>query len=121
MIKVAKTLASERGILSTPETKSGKPLQYSVVEKVLEFYISDVSRAMAGKKNYVSIKEGGQKIQKQRRLILCNLKETFRSFKDKYPDIKIGFSKFAELQPKHCILPGAQGTHSICIALITKM
>ena len=46
---------------------------------------------------------------------MCNLKETFRSFKGKYPDIKIGFSKFAELWPKHCILPGTQDMHSVCV------
>ena len=41
--------------------------------------------------------------------------ETFRNFKDKYPNLKIGFSKFAALRPKHCVLPGAQGTHSVCV------
>ncbi|KAJ4443732.1 hypothetical protein ANN_05510 [Periplaneta americana] len=75
----------------------------------------DVSRVMAGKKNFVSVKEDGQKVHKQKRLILCNLKETYKCFKDKYPLIKISFSKFAELRPKECILPGANGTHSVCV------
>ena len=70
---------------------------------------------MAGKKNFVSVKEDGHKVHKQKRLLLSNLKETFRSFKDKYPDIKVSFSKFSELRPKHCVLPGASGTHSVCV------
>ena len=28
------------------------------------------------------------------------------------------FSKFAELRPKHCILAGASGTHSVCVCTI---
>jgi len=31
---------------------------------------------------------------------------------------KIGFSKFADLRPKHCILAGASGTHSVCVCTI---
>ena len=32
--------------------------------------------------------------------------------KERFPDCKIGFSKFAELRPKQCVLAGASGTHS---------
>ena len=49
---------------------------------------------MPGKKDYLSISKG---IHKQKRLILCNLKELYAAFKKKYPDIKIGFSKFCTL------------------------
>ncbi|KAJ4446093.1 hypothetical protein ANN_12785 [Periplaneta americana] len=116
IIRVAKKLAEESGILSTPNNKLGKVLELSTVTKVLQFYRSDdVSRVMAGKKNFVSVKEDGQKVHKQKRLILCNLKETYKCFKDKYPLIKISFSKFAELRPKECILPGANGSHSVCV------
>lgn len=118
MIRVAKKLAKENGILSSPGIKIGKPLELSIVSKVLEFYRSDeISRVMPGKKNFVSVKEEGQKVHKQKRLILCNLKETYRCFKDKYPLVKISFSKFAELRPKECILPGANGTHSVCVCI----
>ena len=30
--------------------------------------------------------------------------EAYRQFKTHYPDIKVGFSKFAELRPKECVL-----------------
>ena len=36
-------------------------------------------------------------------------------FKDKFPDVAIGFSKFACLRPRYCILAGASGTHSVCV------
>ena len=39
-------------------------------------------------------------------------------FKDRYSDETIGFSKFACLHPKHCILAGASGTHSVCVCTI---
>ena len=39
-------------------------------------------------------------------------------FKEKFPNHKIGFSKFAELRPKHCVLAGASGTHSVCVCTI---
>jgi len=31
---------------------------------------------------------------------------------------KIGFSKFADLRPKHCVLAGASGTHAVCVCTI---
>ena len=32
--------------------------------------------------------------------------------------MKVGFSKFAELRPRHRILAGASGTHSVCVCTI---
>ncbi len=54
----------------------------------------------------------------QKRLVLNNLREVYRAFKDAYPDKKIGFSIFAELRPQHCILAGASGTHAVCVCTI---
>ena len=51
----------------------------------------------------------------QKRLVLRNLKESFQLFKTTYPDEKIGFSKFAELRPKYCVLAARSGTHSVCV------
>ena len=39
-------------------------------------------------------------------------------FKSQFPNYKVGFSKFAELRPKHCVLAGASGTHSVCVCTI---
>ena len=73
---------------------------------------------MPGKKDFVSVKQGGKRLHVQKRLVLSNLKEVYCKFKRQFPDYKIGFSKFAELRPKHCILAGASGTHSVCVCTI---
>ena len=49
---------------------------------------------------------------------LCNLKELHVAFKNKYPETRIGLSKFAELRPRHCVLAGASGTHCVCVCTI---
>ena len=67
---------------------------------------------MPGKKDYVSI---GQNLHKQKRLVLCNLSELYSAFRDKYPNIKIGFSKFCTLRPKWFVLTGSSGTPCVCI------
>ena len=93
MITVAKKVKEEKGILSCPNLKRGKRLSDALVEKILKFYESDdISRIMPGKKDYVIIYENGQKIHKQKRLVLCNLKEAFTEFKKQFSDEKLGFS-----------------------------
>ena len=57
----------------------------------------------------------GKPIHVQKKLILGNLREVYSLFKSKFPDLKIGFSNFAELRPKNCIIAGASGTHSVCV------
>jgi hypothetical protein len=57
----------------------------------------------------------GERKHLQKQLVLCNLKEAYSSFKEKFPGAKIGFSKFAELRPKQCVLAGSSGTHSVCV------
>ena len=47
-----------------------------------------------------------------------NLREVHREFKERFPDCKVGFSKFAALRPEHCVLAGASGTHSVCVCTI---
>lgn len=73
---------------------------------------------MPGKKDFVLVRKNGCKKHVQKRLILCNLRELYRYFKGKNPDIKIGFSKFTDLRPLHCVLPVTTGTHSVCICTI---
>ena len=63
------------------------------------------------KKHCVSI---GKNVHVSKQLILCNLKELYTAFKDKHPDLKISFSKFASLRPKWCITVNPKGTLSVC-------
>lgn len=56
----------------------------------------------------MSVKENGITVHKQKQLVLHNLKEL-------YLDINIGFTKFCELRPKHCVLANASGTHAVYV------
>ena len=116
MARRAKELVDEKGILSTPNTKIGKCLPDATVQLLQDFYTSDeVSRAMPGKKDYISV---GRKEHRQKRLILCNLREAYEQFKAKHPGTKLGFSTFAMLRPKECVLAGASGTHTVCVCTL---
>jgi len=54
----------------------GKPLNYDTVKLVKALYCQDdISRIMPGAKDYVSVREGSQRVHKQRRLLLLNLNE----------------------------------------------
>jgi len=121
MVRRAKKLVKEKGIQSTPNPRSGKNLPNDIVDNVKEFYCNDrVSRLMPGMKDFVSVLVNGKRQQIQKRLVLCNLKEAYEQFKQKYPDQKIGFSKFAELRPKECVLAGSSRTHSVCVCVYTS-
>lgn len=117
MVRQSKKLLKEKGILETPNSKPGKNLSTEIVNTVTLFYESDeISRSMPGIKDCISITDqSGNKVKVYKRLILCNLKEAHVLFKEKFPDLKISFSKFAELRPKRCILAGSKGTHTVCV------
>lgn len=51
----------------------------------------------------------------QKQLLLCNIDELYQRFKDEYPNIKVGLTKFFTLRPKQCILAGDSGTHMVCV------
>lgn len=75
-----------------------------------------MGREMPGLKDYVSVKKADGSHESQHKfLVLCNLKEEFQKFKGEHPTVKMGDSKFAELQPKECMLAGVGGTHSVCV------
>ena len=47
--------------------------------------------------------------------LLLNLHELYVAFKAKYPNNKIGFSKFCELRPAQCLPVTAAGMHNVCV------
>ncbi len=49
---------------------------------------------------------------------MSTLREVYQLFKETFPTKTIGFSKFAELRPKHCVLAGASDTHAVCVCTI---
>jgi len=90
MITVAKNLAQQKGILSSPNLKAGKNLEQDVVKRVVEFYESqEISREMPGKNDCVTIRTDKGKVKEQKRLVLCNLKEAYAKFKEINPYVKV--------------------------------
>ena len=88
-----------------------------VVSMVKQFYErNDTSALLPGMKDFISVRnESGEKQKVQKRLLLLNLKELYQLFKEEHSDEDIGFTKFSLLRPKHCVLAGTSGTHSICV------
>ena len=119
-VKLARKLMKEKGILGDIEPKLGKPISKEVEVRVKDFFQSDeYTRLLPGAKDYKSVKElDGQRVHKQKRLILMNLNELYENYKTKYPDDKVGLSKFCMLRPKECITVGCRGTHSVCVCTI---
>lgn len=99
---------------------TGKTLSEETKSTVNEFYNDDeMSSLRPGKKDCLSVRiADGTKVKMQKRLILCNLKELYQTFKSRYPLISIGFSSFASLRPRHCVLAGGCGTHTVCVCPI---
>ena len=94
----AKKVQNEKDLLSNP--KPGNILPQETLDNVEQFYQSgDVSRMMPGKKDCVTKKIGGEKVKVQKKQILFTVYDTYLQFKELNPNIKIGFSKFAEHRP----------------------
>ena len=117
--RVAKQLVDTEGVFSRPDKKIGKVLPTETIELVQNFYEKDdVSRIMPGMKDFVSVKQkDGKREHIQKRLILGDLSEIYRLFKEKYEHVKIGFTKFTQLRPPHCVLAGTSGTHNVCVCV----
>jgi hypothetical protein len=73
---------------------------------------------MAGSGDFVSVRENGVKVQKQKRMLLSNLDSLYTAYMDNHgQNNPLGFSKFAQLRPRHCVLAGSPGTHSVCVCV----
>ena len=46
---------------------------------------------------------------------LCNLQELYTAFKEKHPNVNIGFSKFCALRLKWCVLDDSKMTHYVYV------
>lgn len=94
-VRKAQKLFKDKGFLAEPVNKYGKKLSPETIELVKKFYESDEhSRILPGMKDVVSL---GKKEYERKRLILCYLSELYSNFKQEYPDLKIGLSKFCSL------------------------
>ena len=119
MARMAKALVASKGILATPNPRSGRTLSDDTVHLVKQFYLNDtVSRAMPGKKDCVSVVVDSKKEAVPKRLFLCNLRDAYKQFQSDHPQVKIGLTRFTELRPKNVVLAGASGTHNVCVCVL---
>ena len=125
LARKAKQLKAEKGVLASTVAKAGKSLPDSIKNAVNDFYNNDLySRMTPERKSKVFVEIDGERVEMQKRLILFVLYELHHLFNIENPKIEIGFSTFAKLRPKNCVLVGAKGTHSVCVCTIhqnTKM
>ena len=121
MVRKAKQLVKDKGILSSPDPRPGRSLARKTVDIVVAFYESDSSsRMMPGKKDFVSVKGEHGRVHVQKRLVLCNLKELYQDFKQ---SIQLNVSDFRSLQsldPNTALLQGLVERTQYVFALYTK-
>ena len=78
----SKELEKEKGLVLEIAKKKGKVLATDIAESVAAFYEDDqFSRNCPGKKEFVIVRINGEKVHKQKRLLLVNLKELHQEFK----------------------------------------
>ncbi|KAL5468830.1 hypothetical protein EMCRGX_G029952 [Ephydatia muelleri] len=119
MAQLSKRLVESDGVMATPNPRQGKALPDAIKQLVVQFYQQDsISRMMPGKKDYVSMVINGTRKHVQKRLLLFNLNDAYKQFKDENGGIKVGLSKFKELRPKNVVLAGAGGTHNVCVCTL---
>lgn len=119
LVRKTKDLMNKQGILPIfPRRKEYHQLSEEEEQLIVNFFeLEENSRILPGKKDCVSVIVNGKKVQKQKRLVLCNLKEIYLHFKNTHPNVKVGISKFCSLRPKWCKLAGSAGTHSVCVCI----
>ena len=90
------------------------------IDLVHAFYEGDeFSRQLPGKKDYVKHTEKCLQT-KAVSSVWCNLHELFVAFKERNPDVKIGFSKSCTLRPKLCHCRFIRHTLSMCLYYSSK-
>ena len=72
---------------------------------ITDFYVNtDVVYTMPGMHDEMTVWENGIKSKCRKYYLIMFLKEVYELFKQSYPDITVGFSKFASLMPANVLL-----------------
>ena len=114
-MRTARELKKVKGILAKPAQKQGKMISQNTIDLVLSMYEDDEVICQILHKKNVSI---ANRVHKQKRIVLCNLREIYAAFKEKYPNVMLGFSKFCIFRPKWYVFAGSSGTHSVSVCSI---
>ena len=119
LVQKAFRLRGDTGICSMPPKKAVKSLPPWVITNIRQLYKDDQnSRLLPGKRDFFSVAKN-EDVQKG--LLLCNLKELYQDFKNKFPRYILGFSKFCTLRTKWCVTVHASGAHAVCVCTIHQI
>jgi len=96
--------------------KQQRGLSEETKAAVIAFYErDDVSRQALWRKNFTTIREGsGQKRQLQTRHLTTSVREAYAFFVEANPDVSVGKSTFASLQPQNVLL-SSKLPHNVCL------
>ena len=79
------------------------------VQEIKEFYrCDDISRMCPGRKDFVSVKTDKGREHRQKRVLICNLKEVYQMFCEE-KSLNVSFSKFCSLRPEEVVLTVQKG------------
>ena len=80
-------------------------IQVETIDCVKQFYLrDDISHQAPGKQDVIVVRDNNGKQKLQKKHIGMSVNEAYGLFKNEYPNLKIGKSKFAEFRPKHVLL-----------------
>ena len=91
-------------------------LSAETIDSVQSFYQrDDISRQAPGRKDVVTVRDGdGRKTKCQARHLTSSVAEVHALYREEFPQIKIGKSKFAKLRPQHVLL-SSKLPHNVCL------
>ena len=79
------------------------------VQQIQDFYRpDDISRMCPGRKDFVNVKTDKGCEHRQKRVLICNLKEVHQMFRAEN-SLKVSFSKFCSLRPEEVVLTVQKG------------
>lgn len=116
MIRKAKALVLEQEFLPYPTQRVENDTNGNWKNCPWILYITAYQQANARNARLCVHLPGWKKQHVQKHLVLCNLKEVYELFKAHHQDIKIGFSKFADLRPRQCV-SRIKWVNSLCLRL----
>ena len=86
---------------------TGHPIDERAEKIVIEYYINDdfnCSRQSPNKSDVITVKINDKNEKNVKRFLTRSLKATYETFKNDYPELRVGKSKFYSLRPKYVLL-----------------
>ena len=94
----------QNSVMATPSPSTSKSLEKETKNLVKDFYFqTNIVYTAPGLKDEMTVWEGGKKLKLRRYYLELTVDEVFSLFKEKYPNVKVGRSKFFELKPPNVL------------------